>query len=45
MIVITLIFTGLREFLVVCDTCVSVLAVEPREIINLGADLEHSDAD
>lgn len=34
-------FTGLREFLVVCDTCVSVLAVEPPEIIDLGADPEH----
>jgi hypothetical protein len=33
-------FTGLREYLVVCDKCVSVLTVEPPEIINLGADLE-----
>ena len=31
-------FPGLREFLVVCDTCVSVLVVEPPEIINLGPD-------
>ena len=37
-------FTGLREFLVVCDTCVSVLAVEPPEIIDLRADPEHPDA-
>lgn len=34
-------FPKLREFLVVCDTCVSVLAVEPPEIIDLGADPEH----
>lgn len=33
-------FTGLREYLVVCDTCVSVLAVEPPEIISMGADPE-----
>jgi hypothetical protein len=38
-------FTGLREFLVVCDTCVSVLGVEPPEIIDLGADPEHPVAD
>ena len=28
-------FTGLREFLIVCDQCVSVLAVEGPEIIDL----------
>lgn len=33
-------FPDLREFLVVCDTCVSVLAVCPPEIIDLGADPE-----
>jgi hypothetical protein len=36
---------SLREFLVVCDKCVSVLAVEVPEIINLGADPEHPMAD
>jgi hypothetical protein len=35
------VFTGLREYLVVCDTCVSVLATQPPEIIDLGADPEH----
>jgi len=34
-------FTGLREFLVVCDKCISVLAGEPPEIVDLGADPEH----
>ena len=29
---------GLREFLLVDDKCVSVLAVEPPEIIDLGSD-------
>jgi hypothetical protein len=38
-------FPGLREFLVVCDHCVSVLSVEPPEIINHGADPEHPVAD
>jgi hypothetical protein len=38
-------FTCLREFLVVCDTCVSVLAAEPPDIIDLGADPEHPVAD
>jgi hypothetical protein len=33
-------YSGLREFLLVCDTCVSVLAVESPEIIDLGADPE-----
>jgi hypothetical protein len=32
------VYSGLREFLVVCDTCISVLAVEPPEIMDLGAD-------
>ncbi|MEX2172765.1 MAG: hypothetical protein WD872_00300 [Pirellulaceae bacterium] len=36
---------GLREFLVVCDTCVSVLTVEPPNIIDQGADPENSVAD
>jgi hypothetical protein len=40
-----LMYPGLREFLVVCDTCVSVLVVEPPEIIDLGADPEHPVAD
>jgi hypothetical protein len=35
-------FKGLREFLIVCDTCISVFAVEPPEIIDLGADPEHT---
>lgn len=36
-----LMFPGLREFLVVCDTCVSVLTVQPPDIIiDLGADPE-----
>ncbi len=39
------VFPGLREFLVVCDTCVSVLVVEPPEIIDLGEDPEHPTAD
>jgi len=30
----------LREFLVVCDKCVSVLAVGPPEIVDLGAEPE-----
>lgn len=34
-------FTGLREFLVVCDTCVSVLASEQPEIVDYGADPAH----
>ncbi len=29
-------FNGLREFLIVCDQCYSVLAVEPPEIIDQG---------
>ena len=29
----------------VCDTCVSVLGVEPPEIVDVGADPEHPDAD
>ena len=33
-------YTGLREYLVVCDKCVSVLTVEPPEIIDLGANSE-----
>lgn len=33
-------FTGLREFMIVCDQCVSVLAVEPPEIIDHGEDPE-----
>ena len=33
-------FTNLREFLVVCDQCVSVLIVDPPEIIDYGADPE-----
>jgi hypothetical protein len=32
-------FPGLQEYLLVCDKCVSVMAVEPPEIIDLGADL------
>jgi hypothetical protein len=32
---------GLREYLVVCDKCVSVLTTEPPQIIDLGADPEH----
>lgn len=28
---------GLREFLIVCDTCVSVLDVDPPSIIDCGA--------
>jgi hypothetical protein len=38
--------TGLREFLVAfCDTCVSVMAVDPPEIIDLGAAPKHPGAD
>jgi hypothetical protein len=33
-------FAGLREFLVVCDKCVSILGINPPEIIDLGADPE-----
>lgn len=31
---------NLREYLLVCDKCVSVLAVQPPEIVDLGADPE-----
>lgn len=30
----------LREYLVVCDQCISVLAVDPPEIVDVGADPE-----
>ncbi len=33
-------YEGLREYLVVCDQCVSVLSTEPPEIIDVGADPE-----
>jgi hypothetical protein len=33
---------GLREYLLVDDKCISVLAVDPPDIIDLGADPEHS---
>jgi hypothetical protein len=33
-------FPRLREFLVVCETCISVLVVEPPTIMDLGADPE-----
>jgi hypothetical protein len=32
-------------YLVVCDTCASVLVVDPPEIIDLGADPEQQGAD
>lgn len=33
-------FPGLREYLIVDDQCISVLTIQPPEIIDLGTDLE-----
>jgi hypothetical protein len=38
-------FTGLREFLIVCDQCVNVLTVNAPKIIDHGEDPEQSVAD
>lgn len=40
-----LMLPGLREYLVVCDTCVSVLAVQPPEIVDMGAEPEQPATD
>jgi hypothetical protein len=34
-------FTGLREFLIVCDQCFNVLVLEPPEIVDQGWDPEN----
>ena len=38
-------FRGLREWLIVDEMCISVLSVQPPEIIDLGADPEKASAD